>query len=124
MVAGSGTDAADAAPGAPGGDAAPTTPDVEMAAGGAGAEAPEARCLRQRKGEVFPRGVGALRYFCPPSASVQWQPDGLTIHTLNKVVPGAGFLGAPPISLTTPDLTAERCEVGESEWDQALVKTR
>ena len=33
---------------------------------------------------------------CP---SVQWQPDGLTIRT-KKWFPGAGFLGAPPISLT------------------------
>ena len=33
---------------------------------------------------------------CP---SVQWQPDGLTIHT-KKWFLGAGFLGAPPISLT------------------------
>ena len=31
-------------------------------------------------------------------ASVQWQPDGLTIHN-NKWFLGAGFLGAPPISL-------------------------
>ena len=34
----------------------------------------------------------------PPSASVQWQPDGLTIHT-KKWFLGAGFLRAPPISL-------------------------
>ena len=32
------------------------------------------------------------------SASVQWQPDGLTIHA-KKWFLGAGFLGAPPISL-------------------------
>ena len=32
---------------------------------------------------------------CP---SVQWQPDGLTIRT-KKWFLGAGFLGAPPISL-------------------------
>ena len=30
---------------------------------------------------------------------MQWQPDGLTIHT-NKWFLGAGLLGAPPISLT------------------------
>ena len=30
---------------------------------------------------------------------MQWQPDGLTIHT-NKCFLGGGFLGAPPISLT------------------------
>ena len=50
-------------------------------------------------------GVGTLRYAlilsetllvkCP---SVQWKPDGLTIHT-RKWLLGAGFLGAPPISL-------------------------
>ena len=36
---------------------------------------------------------------CP---SVQWQPDRLTIHT-KKWLPRAGFLGAPPISLTQRD---------------------
>ena len=35
---------------------------------------------------------------CP---SVQLQPDGLTIHT-DKWFLGAGFLGAPPISLNPP----------------------
>ena len=45
------------------------------------------------------RGVGTLRYYFPPNASVQWQPDGLTIHT-KKWFLGAGFLGSPPISLT------------------------
>ena len=39
---------------------------------------------RSDKGEVLLGGVGALRYVCPPSASVQRQPDGLTIHT-NKL---------------------------------------
>ena len=34
----------------------------------------------QRKGKVLLRGVGTLRYSFPPNASVQWQPDGLTIH--------------------------------------------
>ena len=38
---------------------------------------------------------------CP---SAQWQPDGLTIHT-NKWFLGAGFLGAPPISLNKQPLT-------------------
>ena len=32
-------------------------------------------------GEVLLRGIGTLRYLFPPNASVQWQPDGLTIHT-------------------------------------------
>ena len=50
------------------------------------------------KGEVLLRGVGTLRYLFPPNASVQWQPDGLIIHA-NKWFLGAGFLGAPPISL-------------------------
>ena len=45
------------------------------------------------------RGVGTLRYFCPPNASVQGQPDGLTIHA-KKWFLGAVFLGAPRISLT------------------------
>ena len=35
---------------------------------------------------------------CP---TVQWQPDGLTIHA-EKWFLGAGFLGAPPISPTLP----------------------
>ena len=45
------------------------------------------------------RGVGTLRYLFTPSASVQWQLDGLTTHS-QKWFLGAGFLGAPPISLT------------------------
>ena len=45
------------------------------------------------------RGVGTTRYSFLPDASVQWQPDGLTIHS-KKRFPGAGFLGAPPISPT------------------------
>ena len=40
----------------------------------------------------------ALYDICSPSASVQWQPDGLTIRA-KKWFLGAGFLGAPPISL-------------------------
>ena len=44
------------------------------------------------------RGVGTLRYLSPPSAAVQWQPDGSTIHTEEWFL-GDGFLGAPPISL-------------------------
>ena len=58
------------------------------------------------KGEVLLRGsalydivwslVTTLLVKCP---SVQWQPDGLTIHA-NKWFLGAGFLGAPPISLS------------------------
>ena len=52
-----------------------------------------------QKGEVLRRGVGTLRYLLPPNASVQGQPDGLTIHT-QKWFLGAGFLGAPPISLS------------------------
>ena len=50
------------------------------------------------KGEVLLRGVGTLQYLCPPNASAQWQPDGLTIHA-KEWFPGAGFLGAPSISL-------------------------
>ena len=50
-------------------------------------------------GEVLLRVVGTLRYVFPSNASVQWQPDGLAIPT-KKWFLGAGFLGAPPISLT------------------------
>ena len=56
------------------------------------------KTLATEKGEVLLRGVGTLRYFVPPSASVRWQPGGLTTHT-NIWFLGAGFLGAPPISL-------------------------
>ena len=45
-----------------------------------------------------PSPTSFSQYLFPPNASVQWQPDGLTIHT-KKRFPGAGFLGAPPISL-------------------------
>ena len=61
-----------------------------------GGEAPEEQ--KSEKGEVLLRGVGTLRYSFLPNASVQWQPDGLTIHT-KRWFPGAGFLGAPPIFL-------------------------
>ena len=37
--------------------------------------------LLLEKVEVLLRGVGTLRYLFPPNASVQWQPDGLTVHT-------------------------------------------
>ena len=50
------------------------------------------------KGEVLLRGAGTLRYSFLLNASVQWQPDGLTID-IDKQFLGAGFLGAPPISL-------------------------
>ena len=43
-------------------------------------------------------GVGPLRYLFPPNASVLWQPDVLPIH-IKKWFLGAGFLGAPPMSL-------------------------
>ena len=51
---------------------------------------------------MFLRGVGTQRFLFSPDASVQWQPDGLTIH-INKWFLGAGFLGAPPISLIEPE---------------------
>ena len=57
--------------------------------------------VMSEKGEVLLRGVGTLRYIFPPDASVQWQPDGLKIPT-KKWFLAAGFLGAPPISLTYP----------------------
>ena len=51
-------------------------------------------------GEVPPkRGRHSTICVLPPNASVQWQPDGLAVRT-NKLLLGAGFLGAPPISLT------------------------
>ena len=56
------------------------------------------------KGEVFLRGVGTLRHFAPPKASVHWQPDGLTIQT-KRWLPRAGFLGAPPISPIPPPIS-------------------
>ena len=52
------------------------------------------------KGEGLLRGVGTLRYLFPPSACLQWQRDGLTIQKKKQFL-GAGFLGAPPISLST-----------------------
>ena len=55
--------------------------------------------VASEKGEVLLRGVGTLRYFVSANASVQWQPNGLTIHA-KKWFLGAGFLGAPPISLS------------------------
>ena len=51
------------------------------------------------KGEVLLRGVGAVRYIRAANASVRWQPDGLAIRA-EKWFLGAGFLGAPPTSLT------------------------
>ena len=60
---------------------------------------------RQRKGKCFQGGsalydifwssVKSLLVKCP---SVQWQPAGLTIRAKERFL-GAGFLGAPPISL-------------------------
>ena len=48
------------------------------------------------------------------NASVQWQPDGLTIRT-EKWFLGAGFLGAPPIFLTAPT-NGPIHEVRIGEW--------
>ena len=45
--------------------------------------------------------------FCPPSASVLWQPDMWTVH-INRGFLGAGFLGAPPISLLVAAVSAYR----------------
>ena len=45
---------------------------------------------------------------CP---AAQWQPDGLTIHT-KKWLLGAGFLGAPPISLSDPGAGAQAGRAG------------
>ena len=71
-----------------------------------GAPPRERARAESEKEEVLLRGVGTLRYYFPPNASVQWQPGDLTIHT-NKWFLGAGFLGAPPIFLTElPGLSA------------------
>ena len=59
------------------------------------------------KGEVLLRGVGTLRYFFLPNSSLQWQPDGLAIP-IKKLLLGAGFLGAPPISLSMRCWSARR----------------
>ena len=67
------------------------------------------------------RGVGTLPcFFSPPNASVQWQPDGLTIHT-KKWFPGAGFLGAPPISL---DLSVSGRDGREPMLERAVKAMR
>ena len=57
---------------------------------------PRRDSIRER-GSAPKRGRHSAIFF-PPHASLQWQPDGLTIHT-KKWFPGAGFLGAPPIYL-------------------------
>ena len=53
----------------------------------------------REEGSAPRRGRHSAMCVFPPNASVRWQPDGLTIHT-KKWLQGAGFLGAPPISLT------------------------
>ena len=85
--------------------------------------------LISEKGEVLLRGVGTLRYSfykssvktllvkCP---SVQWQPDGLTIHT-KKWFLGAGFLGAPPISLIIARRPEAVCAVAGEKPPQACA---
>ena len=52
-----------------------------MIIGGLGYKFGDVTGLSSEKGEVLLRGVGTLRYCSPPNASVQWLPDGLTIHT-------------------------------------------
>ena len=59
------------------------------------------------KGEVLLRGVGTLRHCFPPSASVQWQPDGLITRS-KKWSLGARFLGATPIVLIAAGTFAGR----------------
>ena len=44
------------------------------------------------------RGVGTPRYLPPPTASVQWQPDGFAIRADKRFL-GAGLPGGPPIYL-------------------------
>ena len=65
---------------------------------------PTSRRLHRPGGVVRVRGSAPKRgrhssdIFSPPNASVQRQPDGLTIHT-QKWFLGARLQGAPPISL-------------------------
>ena len=54
--------------------------------------------LRER-GSAPKEGRHSTKTLLVKCPSVQWQPDGLTIHT-RKWFLGTGFLGAPPISLT------------------------
>ena len=51
----------------------------------------------RERGSAPKRGRHSTIFF-PPNASVQWQLGGLTIH-IKKWFLGAGFPGAPPISL-------------------------
>ena len=56
------------------------------------------RASRRRRTAGRPKRGRHSTRFVPRNAFVQWQPDGLTIHT-KKWLLGAGFLGAPPMSL-------------------------
>ena len=58
--------------------------------------------LSAEKWEVLLGGVGTLRYYFPPNASVQWQPGDLTIHTSKC------FLGARFPRSTSPSLLSLR----------------
>ena len=72
---------------------------------------------RSEKGEVLLRGLGTLRYSVPPYASMQWQPGDLIIRT-NKWLPGAAFLGAPPISLIIPQFPSQEFSKSRCRrWD-------
>ena len=75
------------------------------------------KSIRSALYDIWWSSMKALLVKCP---SVQWQPDGLTIRA-NKWFLGAGFLGAPPISLTlgTPRFIAEGDIVTQ---EQKLVK--
>ena len=82
--------------------------------------------LRQsEKGKSAPNGGSALCDICRSSVrallakcpSVQWQPDGLTIHA-KKWFLGSGFLGAPPLSLRQ-SWAAWRLEVQSSLFQQS-----
>ena len=79
----------------------------------------EIGCSEKR--EELLRGVGTLRYLFPPNAYVQRQPGGLTIHA-QKWLLGAGFLGAPPISLRygAPEYEEEEEEDGLGESLESL----
>ena len=75
------------------------------------------------KGEVLLRGFGTLRCVVLPNASVQWQPGDLTIHTDKRFL-GAGFLGAPPISLQVADVTPALAAWNQARLDEGACPTQ
>ena len=81
-----------------------------------GRAGPRSPSLGER-GSAPTRGRHSAIVF-PPSAPVQWQPDGLTIHT-KKWFLGAGFLGAPAISLIPSQVRHARDEAEAARQPRA-----